>query len=239
MMATARGQFIQFAESDVRSMGRAAAGVRGIDLREDDAVVSMDVVQAGDTHVLVTTQKGMGKLTALGDYRSQSRGGLGVLTQRVSERTGPVVAARSVRLSDKLMLMLITERGKVLRTHIHEISEIGRVTQGVKLMNIDNDDEVAGIAIMRGEASPSSAAPGLETADADGQYDAFCYRERLLFSGFGGFALFAFDFAFKVFFGAGGGGLDNLRQHLVGVVVHGDILAKGQIAHQHFVAQVG
>ncbi|MCY4466438.1 MAG: DNA gyrase subunit A [Chloroflexi bacterium] len=166
LMATASGQCILFHESDVRAMGRQAAGVRGIELRDGDQVISMDVVGADDSHVLVTTQKGLGKVTPLEGYRVQARGGLGLRTQKINQRTGPVVAVRSVRLGDKLMLMLITEKGKVLRTQIAEISEIGRNTQGVILMNIDKDDEVAGIAIMRDEEEPSS--PELEAADTDG-----------------------------------------------------------------------
>ena len=165
LMATAKGQCILFQESDVRAMGRQAAGVRGIDLREGDHVVSMDVVSADDTHVLVATQKGKGKLTPLADYRVQGRGGLGSLTQKISPSTGPVVAVRSVRPGDKLMLMLMTEKGKVLRTQIAEIRVVGRNTQGVILMKIDKDDEVAGIAIMRGE--DEQAMPELEAADAE------------------------------------------------------------------------
>ena len=171
LMATADGMCIRFNESDARAMGRAAAGVRGISLRDGDTVVSMDVIGSGDSHVLVTTQKGLGKVTLLDDYRVQSRGGLGLVTQKISQRTGPVVAVRSVRLSDKLMLMLITERGKVLRTQIAEISEIGRITQGVKLMNIDDDDEVAGIAIMRGESDPSLPELETETDEQDSAYE--------------------------------------------------------------------
>ncbi len=171
LMATAAGQCILFHESDVRAMGRQAAGVRGIDLREDDFVVSMDVIDADDTHILVTTQKGLGKVTPLENYRVQLRGGLGLVTQKISQRTGPVVAVRSVRHGDKLMLMLITEKGKVLRTQIAEIRVIGRNTQGVILMDIDEDDEVAGIAIMRGESDPSK--PELENTDGnqETQYD--------------------------------------------------------------------
>ena len=171
LMATADGMCIRFQEDDVRAMGRVAAGVRGISLRAGDAVVSMDVVSADDSHVLVTTQKGLGKVTTLDDYRLQSRGGLGLVTQKISERTGPVVALRSVRLSDKLMLMLITERGKVLRTQIKEISEIGRITQGVKIMNIDDDDEVAGIAIMRAESDPALPELETETDEQDSAYE--------------------------------------------------------------------
>ena len=164
LMATAKGQCILFQESDVRAMGRQAAGVRGIDLRDEDWVVSMDVVSADDTHVLVVTQKGKGKLTPLDDYRMQARGGRGLLTQKISPSTGPVVAVRSMRHGDKLMLMLITEKGKVLRTQIAEIRVVGRNTQGVILMKIDKDDEVAGIAIMRGDEDRK--LPELEAADA-------------------------------------------------------------------------
>ena len=169
LMATAGGQCLMFHETDVTVVGRSAQGVRGIRLDkgyQEDRVVSMDVVEPEDTHVLVTTKKGRGKLTPLEEYVAENRnrrGGRGLRT--INKEIRPVVAMRSVRLGDKLMLMLITEKGKVLRTQIAEIRQIGRITQGVRLMNIDEDDEVAGIAIMRGEEEP--ATPELEAADAD------------------------------------------------------------------------
>ncbi len=165
LIASAQGKCIRFHEDDVSAMGRQAAGPRGIKLEDGDHVVSMDAVSADATHVLVVTQKGKGKLTPLADYPVQGRGGKGRLSQKVTQRTGPVVAVRSVRPGDKLMLMLITEKGKVLRTQITEISVFGRNTQGVILMNIDEDDEVAGIAIMRGEEEQTT--PELEAADAE------------------------------------------------------------------------
>ncbi len=159
LMVTAGGQCILFHESDVRVMGRQAAGVRGIKRREGDYVVSMDAVGVDDTHVLVTTKKGRGKVTSLEGFTPQGRGGHGSLIQQVTQRTGPVVAVRSVRLGDRRMLMLITKKGKVLRTKIGDISEIGRNTQGVLLMDIAEDDEVAGSAIMRGEEEAATSEP--------------------------------------------------------------------------------
>jgi DNA gyrase subunit A len=115
----------------------------------------MDVVRDEHTHVLVVTQNGYGKRTPLDQYRSQGRFGLGVRTLKRNQRAGPVVAVRCITEGDDIMLisknglMLITKNGIVLRTQLSEIRETGRNTQGVIVMNLDDDDEVAGIAIMR------------------------------------------------------------------------------------------
>ena len=163
VMASANGQSILFKEDQVRTMGRQAAGVMGMALRSGDEVVGMDMVGDDHTHVLVVTQNGYGKRTPLDAYSEQRRNGFGVRTLRRNERTGPVVAVRSTREDDDIMLisrhglMLISKRGIVLRTQLSEIREIGRNTQGVILMNLDDGDEVAGIAIMREDDSDEFA----------------------------------------------------------------------------------
>jgi DNA gyrase subunit A len=157
VMATANGQSILFHEAEVRTMGRQAAGVMGMRLAKGDEVVGMDVVGDDHTHVLVVTQNGYGKRTPVSEYRQQSRFGMGVRTLKRNKRTGPVIAVRCIHDEDDIMVisrkgvMLISKQGIVLRTKFSEIRETGRNTQGVKLMNLDEGDEVAGIAIMSEE----------------------------------------------------------------------------------------
>ncbi len=154
VMASANGQSILFHEEEVRTMGRQAAGVMGMRLAKGDEVVGMDVV--GDDHdqVLVVTRNGYGKRTPIAEYRQQARFGMGVRTLKRNQRTGPVVAVRCLRDDDDIMfisrngIMLISRKGIVLRTQVSEIRETGRNTQGVKLMDLGDDDYVAGIAIM-------------------------------------------------------------------------------------------
>ena len=156
-MVSADGQSICFHEDRVRVMGRQAAGVMGIRLREGDEVAGMDAVSEDDSHILIVTENGYGKRTTIDSYRAQDRYGLGVKTLKRTPRKGPVIAVRCIREADGIML--ISRNGIVLRTRLSEISETGRNTQGVTLMNLDRDDEVAGIAIMRGE-EPSAAGEG-------------------------------------------------------------------------------
>ncbi len=155
VMASADGQSILFHEADVRVMGRQAAGVMGMALRGDDEIAGMDVVVPGEhTHVLVVTKNGYGKRTALSRYSRQRRYGFGVRTLKRNKRTGPVVAVRCIREEDDIVvisrggIMLISKKGIVLRTQLSQIRETGRNAQGVKLMNLEDNDEVAGIAIV-------------------------------------------------------------------------------------------
>ncbi len=157
VMASADGQSILFHEADVRIMGRQAAGVMGMRLAGKDEVAGMDIVREEHTHVLVVTRNGYGKRTPLAEYKQQGRYGSGVRTLKRNRKTGPVVAIRCIRDDDDILfisknaIMLITRNGIVLRTQLSEISEIGRNTQGVILMNLDDDDQVVGIAIMSDE----------------------------------------------------------------------------------------
>jgi DNA gyrase subunit A len=134
---------IRFKEGDVRTTGRATEGVRGLDLAEGDVVVGMVVVRE-DSTLLVVSEKGMGKRTAVDAYRMQRRGGKGVINLRISKKTGKVVSIKSVR--DEEQLMLITRKGVVNRQSVGEINVIGRATQGVKLMNLDEGDQVVDVA---------------------------------------------------------------------------------------------
>jgi len=142
-IGTRDGMSIRFPEADVRSMGRAAGGVRGITLRDDDEVVGMDVLSPGGT-ILSVTEQGYGKRTGLDEYRVQSRGGVGIINIQTSERNGKVIGVAQV--SDDDELMLITQQGKILRMASKDIRTIGRATQGVKLIDIEGDDRAVSIA---------------------------------------------------------------------------------------------
>ena len=142
-IGTREGKAIRFTESDVRPMGRTARGVRGINLRSEDEVVAMAVVRPGGT-LLTVTEKGYGKRTELDEYRVQSRGGLGIISIQTTARNGRVAGIAYVEDEDELML--ITERGKVLRMDTKDIRPIGRATQGVRLIEIDERDRVVSLA---------------------------------------------------------------------------------------------
>lgn len=149
VLASVDGQSIVFHEHNLRVLSRGAAGVKAMQLRIGDRIAGMDVIPNDDAQVLVVTLRGHGKRTPVTNYPVQSRYGFGVRTLRRNERTDPVIAVRCVKTEDEIML--ISKSGIVLRTRLSEISEIGRNTQGVKLMNLDDNDEVAGIAIMLAE----------------------------------------------------------------------------------------
>jgi DNA gyrase subunit A len=162
VMASRRGMAIRFHESDARPMGRATAGVRGLKLRAGDEVVGM-VVAHPDSTILVVSEKGLGKRTVIDAYRLQRRGGYGVINLKVSERTGQVVAIRSV--SEDEQLMIITRNGVVNRQRVTEISVIGRATQGVKLVNLDESDAVVDVArIVVDDENGDTADGGDETS---------------------------------------------------------------------------
>jgi len=145
MLGTKDGQAISFSEQDVRSMGRIARGVKGINLRPGDEVVGMDIMRH-NADVLTVTAGGYGKRTTTDEYRAQNRGGTGLKNLKVTEKTGPVIGFKVV-LPDQ-ELMLITANGIVIRTTVAEISTISRNTQGVKIMNLDEGDQVASMAVM-------------------------------------------------------------------------------------------
>ncbi|MFB4325162.1 DNA gyrase subunit A [Paenibacillus sp. cl141a] len=139
IMGTAQGMSIRFKESDVRSMGRSATGVKGITLDDNDEVIGMDVVDQ-ELDILIVTTKGYGKRTPASDYRSQTRGGKGIKTINITEKNGPVVALKVVKSEEDLMI--ITASGTIIRTSMEGISTMGRYAQGVKLINIREDDAV-------------------------------------------------------------------------------------------------
>ena len=142
-IGTSAGKAIRFSETDVRSMGRTARGVRGVALRGGDEVVAMTALRPSGT-LLTVTEHGYGKRTELGEYRVQSRGGVGIINIHASPRNGRVVGVAWVEQDDELML--VTQQGKILRMSTRDIRSIGRATQGVRLIGIDDDDRVVSIA---------------------------------------------------------------------------------------------
>ncbi|MDX2167382.1 MAG: DNA gyrase subunit A [Deltaproteobacteria bacterium] len=165
ILSTANGQAIRFRESDVRPMGRNAAGVRGIQLDAGDAVVAVDVITP-DTTLLAVAEKGYGKRTAVDEYRLTNRGGKGVITMNVTERVGRVVGVRMVREDDHVML--ITDGGTVIRMPVRGISVIGRNTQGVRLIDVAEGEQVVGLAcVPDAEAEVSGNDNGGDAAPSD------------------------------------------------------------------------
>ena len=154
VLITKDGMSIRFSESDVRSMGRAATGVRGINLEKEDALVAATVIVPNAT-LLVAGENGIGKRTDLGEYRVQSRGGKGIITMKTGEKTGAVVGALTVRDADEIML--ITTGGQMVRTFVKDIREAGRNTQGVKLIELEPGDKLQAIAPVIGEDKEDSA----------------------------------------------------------------------------------
>ncbi|KKC48365.1 MULTISPECIES: DNA gyrase subunit A [unclassified Paenibacillus] len=140
IIGTADGMSIRFPESDVRSMGRSATGVKGIALDDDDRVIDIDVVDP-EQEVLIVTAKGYGKRTPVSEYRTQSRGGKGIKTLNVTEKNGPIAGLKMVEDGEDLMIM--TASGTMIRMNMDTISSMGRNTQGVRLINIRDEDSVA------------------------------------------------------------------------------------------------
>jgi DNA gyrase subunit A len=153
LLSTAQGMSIRFLEEEVRSMGRQAYGVKGITLEEGDEVVGADVVEKGST-ILTVTENGYGKRTEETEYRSQGRGGKGIIDIKTTERNGKVVGLTQVKDGDEVML--VTNGGMLIRMKVNEISVIGRNTQGVRLIALENGTEkVTGISKLPESSSES------------------------------------------------------------------------------------
>jgi DNA gyrase subunit A len=151
VIATAKGQAIRFKESDVRFMGRSAAGVRGIKLKKDDSLVGMDAIFEGQKgmQLMVISENGYGKRTGLGLYKPQKRGGSGIKTASVTNKTGQLVAGRVISEDENEADLFVTSsKGQVIRIPIKGVSVLGRATQGVRLMNLKAGDKVGASAIL-------------------------------------------------------------------------------------------
>jgi len=143
ILTTRDGQAIRFREEEVRSMGRGASGVKGITLEGGDEVVSLEILSPGAS-VLTVAENGYGKRTDIAEYRVQSRGGKGIITMKATERTGAVIGVQQVTDDDNLML--VTSIGKIIRLRVADIRVIGRNTQGVRLIDIEEGERVVSLA---------------------------------------------------------------------------------------------
>lgn len=146
-LVTKKGMSIRFRESDVRSMGRVSTGVRGMKLSEGDEVIGMQIDTQGDS-LLIATKNGMGKRTAMSEFRLQSRGGVGIKCYQITKRTGDIIGFKAV--TDEHEVMMINTAGIIIQLRASDFNQIGRVAQGVKMMNLDEGVSVVQIAKVRG-----------------------------------------------------------------------------------------
>ena len=151
-LVTKYGQCIRFPETDVRSMGRTAMGVIGMQLNDGDEVIGMQLNTQGD-HLLIVSANGMGKLTSIDEFKSQNRGGKGVKCYKIMEKTGNVIGVKNLHMDEEIMM--INTEGIVIRMMCSDISVLGRVTSGVKLMNLSENVSVASIAKVRETSADS------------------------------------------------------------------------------------
>ncbi len=149
---------IRFNESDVRDMGRGATGVRGIKLKSEDEVVGMELIVNGDETILCATETGYGKRTKAKDYRTQTRGGLGLINIKTGGRNGNVIGIAAVEDTDDVMM--ITSNGKTLRMSVAGLSVIGRNTKGVKFLDVGDGDKVVSLAKLSREGRERKRSRG-------------------------------------------------------------------------------
>lgn len=173
MLFSSNGKAIRFNEADVRSMGRNASGVRGLRLTEGENVISLIIASEGE--VLTISENGFGKRTFVEKFRHQNRGGSGTIAMQTSERNGAVIGALLVNDTDELMI--ITDGGTLVRTRAAEISVVGRIAQGVRVIRLDEGEKVVGVDRIAGlavddvteisdvEAIESAVKNGIETID--------------------------------------------------------------------------
>jgi len=147
IISTSAGQATRFSEKDVRSMGRSARGVRGMRLRPKDEIVGMDIVRDKDQKLLVIAANGFGKVTPVEGIAAHSRGGVGVKVAAVTEKTGPIVAVHTLDPEAKEVIMMST-KGQAIRVAVKEIPTLGRATQGVRIMRMNDGDAVASIGVV-------------------------------------------------------------------------------------------
>lgn len=149
VLTTANGKAIRFKEMTLRPMGRAAAGVRAMRLGSSDALVGADAIKAKEKEgmLFVISEKGFGKKTSLGDYRVQGRGGSGIKTMKVTAKTGPLMDARVINPENE-ELVLISRKGQIIRIGVGDVPKLGRSTQGVRLMKIEQGDSIASVTLL-------------------------------------------------------------------------------------------
>ena len=153
IMCSYKGRMVRYNESEIRLMGRTASGVRGINLKSDDKCISMETSLSGQ-NILVVTEKGYGKKTNIEEYRETKRGSKGVKAMNVTEKNGNIIGFKLV--DEDKDLIIITNLGVVIRLDINKISNLGRVTQGVRLINLKENNTVSSISIVEKEDQEES-----------------------------------------------------------------------------------
>lgn len=148
MLVTDAGKAIRFHENEVREMGRSARGVRGIKLKENQSVIAL-IITKPERYILTATVRGYGQRTAIKDYRSTGRGGQGVIAIRINRRNGNVVSAAQVFDNDEVLL--ISDKGTLVRIRVNEISQMGRNTQGVRLIQLAQEESLVGMESVSSE----------------------------------------------------------------------------------------
>ena len=146
ILGASNGKAIRFKETDVRPVGRTAAGVKGMSIPKGDVVVGAAVIDHEDQEILVITEKGFGKRTLVEEYRVQNRGGKGVKTLNITTKNGKLSALKAVTNEDDLIV--VTDKGIVIRMHVDQISQTKRATQGVKIISLRTDQQVSTVALV-------------------------------------------------------------------------------------------
>jgi DNA gyrase subunit A len=171
MLFSDGGKAVRFNEDEVTAHGRQSRGVKGMNLEDGQSVIAMLVAEDELQSVLTATENGYGKRTSITEYTRHGRGTKGMIAIQQTERNGRVVAATLVHADDEIML--ITDRGVLVRTRVSEIRELGRATQGVTLIGLDEGSKLSGLQrIVENDANPSEAMDGGDTPEADGGADS-------------------------------------------------------------------
>jgi DNA gyrase subunit A len=161
LLCSSSGKTIRFSEEQLRDQGRVSQGVKGMTLDDDESIIGMEILEPG-VQLLTVTERGYGKRSEESEYRAQSRGGKGIMAMKLTEKIGNIVSIKSVTEKDDLMI--ITDKGQVIRTKIAGISLLGRATQGVRLINVNPDEKVVAVEkIMDPEDDPSEEVPSQES----------------------------------------------------------------------------
>ncbi|MGH7234015.1 MAG: DNA gyrase C-terminal beta-propeller domain-containing protein, partial [Candidatus Saccharimonadales bacterium] len=163
VISTSQGQAIRFHEKDARPMGRVSRGVRGIRLRPGDRVIGMDIVEEG-ADIFVISKFGYGKRTKISQFTSHARGGVGIRSAVVNTKTGELIGVKSL-LTKEQEVIIISQQGQTIRLGLEDISELGRATQGVRIMRMNDGDEVVSLALVDRQPDDEDQ-PALETNEA-------------------------------------------------------------------------
>lgn len=161
VISTAQGQAIRFHEKDARPMGRVSRGVRGIRLRQGDQVIGMDIVEAG-SDIFVISKYGYGKRTKIDQFTAHARGGVGIRSAVVNDKTGELVGVKTLSGDDHQEVIIISKSGQTIRLGLKDISQLGRATQGVRIMRLNNTDEVSSLALVEKSEEGEAASEGEE-----------------------------------------------------------------------------